>query len=192
MTSIRTLLSTTRAKVVLAVVVVLALAAVVLPKVMAGDTKRAVAYFPLAVHLYPGSDVDVLGVKVATAPSVPPQPTRVKVVMKYDASRRIPANATATVDEPTLVADRVIELSPAYGGGAVLADGATIPIQRTGIPLELDQLTGNLVQLAQALGPEGANKAGARGRAIQVGKTTLRGEGAQAPPTASRLAQLMS
>src|SRR3954452_15549127 len=168
MSAIRNVMSTTRAKVILVVVVVLALAAVVLPKLMAGDTKRAVAYFPLAVHLYPGSDVDVLGVKIGTVTTVTPQATRVKVVMEYDAARRTPAGATAVLDEPTLVADRVIELSPAYGGGAVLADGATIPIQRTGIPLELDQLTGNLVQLAQALGPEGANKTGALGRAIEV------------------------
>src|SRR3954451_14061536 len=187
MSTIRTLLSTTRAKVVLAVVVVLALAAVVLPKVMAGDSKRAVAYFPLAVHLYPGSDVDVLGVKVGTVTSVTPQATRVKVVIKYDANQRIPAGATATVDEPTLVADRVIELAPAYGGGPVLADGAEIPIQRTGIPLELDELTSNLVQLSQALGPEGANKTGALGRAIRVGAANLRGEGAQAHTTVSRL-----
>src|SRR4051794_2165404 len=192
MTSMRTLLSTTRAKVVLAVVIVLALAAVVLPKVMAGDTKRAVAYFPLAVHLYPGSDVDVLGVKIGTVTSVTPQATRVKVVLKYDASRRVPAGATAVVDEPTLVADRVIELSPAYDGGPVLADGATIPIQRTGVPLELDQLTGNLVQLAQALGPEGANRTGALGRAIQVGAANLAGEGTQAHTTVARLSRLMS
>src|SRR3954453_20142471 len=108
MTAIPNVMSTSRAKVIFAVFVVLALAVVVLPKVMAGDTKRAVAYFPLAVHLYPGSDVDVLGVKVGTVTSVTPQPTRVKVVMNYAPSRRIPANATATVDEPTLVADRVI------------------------------------------------------------------------------------
>ncbi|HET7312207.1 MAG TPA: MCE family protein [Mycobacteriales bacterium] len=192
MTAIRTLLATTRAKVILAGVVVLALAAVVLPRVMGGDTKRVIAYFPLAVHLYPGSDVDVLGVKVGTVTSVTPQATQVKVVMEYDAARRIPAGATAIVDEPTLVADRVIELSPVYGGGPVLADGATIPIQRTGVPLELDQLTGNLVQLAQALGPAGANKTGALGRAIQVGAANMRGEGAQAHTTVSRLAQLMS
>ena len=182
----------TRAKVIVGVVVALALAALVTVKLWPGDTKKAVAYFPLAVHLYPGSDVDVLGVKVGSVTSVTPQATRVKVVIQYDAARRIPAGATATVDEPTLVADRVIELSPAYGGGPVLADGATIPIQRTGIPLELDQLTANLVQLSQALGPEGANKTGALGRAIQVGAANLRGEGAQAHTTVSRLSRMMS
>jgi phospholipid/cholesterol/gamma-HCH transport system substrate-binding protein len=181
-------------KVTLAVigVVALALAVVLLPKVFGGETKRAVAYFPLAVHLYPGSDVDVLGVKIGTVTSVTPEPTRVKVVLQYDAGRRIPAGATAIVDEPTLVADRVIELAPAYAGGPVLADGATIPIQRTGVPLELDQLTANLVQLSQALGPEGANRTGALGRAIAVGAANLRGEGRQAHTTVTRLAEVMS
>jgi len=182
----------TKLKVVVGALAALALVALVTVKVWPADTKQAVAYFPLAVHLYPGSDVDVLGVKVGTVTSVTPEATRVKVVLQYDANRRIPAGATATVDEPTLVADRVIELSPAYAGGAVLADGATIPIQRTGIPLELDQLTANLVQLSQALGPEGANKTGALGRAIQVGAANLRGEGAQAHTTVSRLSQMMS
>jgi phospholipid/cholesterol/gamma-HCH transport system substrate-binding protein len=192
MATIRGLLATTRGKAILAGVVVVALAVVLLPRLLSHDTKRAVAYFPLAVHLYPGSDVDVLGVKIGTVTAVTPEATRVKVVMQYDANRRIPAGAMAIVDEPTLVADRVIELSPAYGGGPALADGATIPVQRTGIPLELDQLTANLVQLSQALGPEGANKTGALGRAITVGAANLRGEGAQAHTTVSRLSQLMS
>jgi phospholipid/cholesterol/gamma-HCH transport system substrate-binding protein len=192
MSRVQHLLSTTRGKVALAGIVVLALALVALPRLLGGDTKRAVAYFPLAVHLYPGSDVDVLGVKVGTVTSVTPEATRVKVVMAYDANRRIPADATAVVDEPTLVADRVIELTPAYDGGPVLADGAEIPLQRTGVPLELDQLTSNLVELSQALGPNGANKTGALNRAIQVGAENLRGEGAQAHTTVSRLAQLMS
>jgi phospholipid/cholesterol/gamma-HCH transport system substrate-binding protein len=182
----------TKVKVIASVLVGLVALALLTVVLWPAHTKKAVAYFPLAVHLYPGSDVDVLGVKVGTVTSVTPQATQVKVVMEYDASRRIPAGATATVDEPTLVADRVIELSPAYGGGPVLADGATIPIQRTGIPLELDQLTANLVQLSQALGPQGANRTGALGRAIKVGAANLRGEGAQAHTTVSRLSQMMS
>ena len=155
-------------------------------------TKTAVAYFPVAVHLYPGSEVDVLGVKVGTVTSVDPQPGRVRVVIAYDADRRIPADVKAVIEEPTLVADRVIELTPPYGGGAQLADGATIPVTRTGVPLELDQLTGSLVHLADALGPEGANRAGALTRAIRVGAANLRGEGAQAHRTVTQLADMLT
>ncbi|MDQ1706080.1 MAG: phospholipid/cholesterol/gamma-HCH transport system substrate-binding protein [Frankiaceae bacterium] len=153
--------------------------------------KTAVAYLPLAVHLYPGSEVDVLGIKIGTVTSVTPVGDRVRVVLRYDAKRKVPAGAFAVVDEPTLVADRVIELSPVYSGGPVLADHATIPLARTQIPVELDQLTGNLVELSKALGPEGANSTGALGRAISVGAANLRGEGTQGHTTIVRLSQLM-
>ena len=89
---------------VLGAVVAIALMALATVAFWPSPTKKAVAYFPLAVHLYPGSDVDVLGVKVGTVTAVTPEATRVKVVMQYDAGRRIPAGATAIVDEPTLVA----------------------------------------------------------------------------------------
>jgi phospholipid/cholesterol/gamma-HCH transport system substrate-binding protein len=185
-------LSSTRNKVVAAAVAVAVVAGLLFLVTRSPAQKTAVAYFPVAIHLYPGSDVDVLGVKIGTVTSVTPQGTDVRVVMSYDAGQRIPANAQAMVDEPTLVADRVIELNPPYSSGAVLADGATIPLQRTHVPLELDQLSANLVQLAQALGPNGANRAGALARAIRVGAANLRGEGGQAHTTVTRLSELMA
>jgi len=188
----RRLLQTTAGKLLVSGFAVVALAATLMGTLLPSDRKNAVAYFPVATHLYPGSDVDVLGVKVGTVTSVTPEGDRVRVELSYDGSIKVPAKAVATVDEPTLVADRVIELSPAYGGGPVLADGATIPLQRTGVPLELDQLTANLVQLSKALGPNGANKTGALARAIRVGAANLRGEGGQAHTTITRLSQLMS
>ncbi len=154
-------------------------------------TKTLTAYFPVAIHLYPGSEVDVLGVKIGNVTSVTPMGDRVKVVMTYDAHRRIPADAAAVVDEPTLVADRVIELTPAYGGGAVLPDGATLGLSRTHVPIELDQLEGNLVQLAQALGPNVANRQGALSRALTVAAANLRGQGGAAHTTMSQLGRLM-
>jgi phospholipid/cholesterol/gamma-HCH transport system substrate-binding protein len=153
--------------------------------------KSATAYFPVAVHVYAGSDVDVLGVKIGTVRSVTPQGTQVKVVFSYDASRRIPASASAVVVDPTLVADRVVQLTPVYSGGPVLADGASIPIARTEVPVELDELNHNLYRLTQALGPHGANKHGALARAIQVGDANLRGQGSRANQTIRRLSDLV-
>jgi phospholipid/cholesterol/gamma-HCH transport system substrate-binding protein len=186
------LLSSTRNKVIAGVVAAAAVAGLLLLVTRPPAQKTAVAYFPIAIHLYPGSDVDVLGVKIGTVSSVTPQGKSVRVVISYDASQRIPANAQAMVDEPTLVADRVVELTPPYSTGPVLADGATIPLQRTHVPVELDQLSANLVQLAKALGPNGANRAGALARAIRVGAANLRGEGGQAHTTVTRLSELMA
>lgn len=174
--------------VVLAIALVFLLATVVFkgPK-----QKTATAYFPLAVHVYPGSDVDVLGVRIGSVKSVEPDGTRVKVVISYDASQKIPATASAVILDPTLVADRVVQLAPVYSGGAVLADNAVIPLQRNEVPVELDQLNRNLYQLTQALGPQGANKNGALSRAITVGDANLHGQGAKANSTLTHLSQLV-
>jgi phospholipid/cholesterol/gamma-HCH transport system substrate-binding protein len=174
------------------IVAVIALVVVLATVVFSGPKqKTATAYFPVAVHVYAGSDVDVLGVPVGTVKSVQPDGTRVRVVISYDASRKIPATASAVILDPTLVADRVVQLTPVYSGGAVLADGAVIPLQRNAVPVELDQLNRNLYTLTQALGPQGANKHGALSRAIAVGDANLHGQGAKANSTLTHLSQLV-
>lgn len=177
---------------IVAVVVALAAMATILTELFLRPAqKTATIYFPVAVHLYAGSEVDVLGVRIGTVTSVRPVGTQVRVRISYDAHRKIPAEAAAVVDEPTLVADRVVELTPPYSGGPVLADHAVIPLARTQVPLELDQLSANLVQLAQALGPNGANAQGALARAVTVGADNMRGEGAAANTTLTQLSRMM-
>src|SRR4051812_27892601 len=104
-------------KVVALIVALAAIGAIGYEVFKPADTKTATVFFPVAVHLYPGSEVDVLGIKIGTIDSVTPQGTQVKVELSYDGKQRIPANATAMVLEPTLVADRVVELDPPYDGG---------------------------------------------------------------------------
>src|SRR6476661_9991350 len=143
------------------------------------DVKTATAYFPRAVHVYADSEVSVLGVAVGKVTRVVPEGTQVRVDFEYDAERKIPADAFAVFVEPTLVADRALQLAPVYDGGPVLADGAVIPLARTNIPIELDEFNANLTRLADALGPNGANRDGAVSRAVQVGADNLSGQGQQ-------------
>ena len=56
-----------------------------------------------------------------------------------------------------------MQLTPAYNGGAVMADNAHLGIDRTATPLELDEIFSSLNDLNIALGPDGANKADAGG-----------------------------
>jgi phospholipid/cholesterol/gamma-HCH transport system substrate-binding protein len=176
----------------IAIVVVLGLVVVLGHAVLKGPKqKTATAYFPVAVHVYPGSNVDVLGVKVGTVKSVKPEGTEVKVVLSYDADRRIPAVVSAVIVDPTLVADRVVQLAPVYAGGPVLADNAVIPLKRNEVPVELDQLNQNLYRLTQALGPSGANKHGALARAVEIGDANLHGEGSQTNRTVHQLSDLV-
>lgn len=155
-----------------------------------GDGKmHLTAYFDRTVGLYEGSDVRVLGVKIGEITQVEPQDTVVRVEMEYDGNRKVPADAKAAVVAPSVVSDRYVQLAPAYTGGPVLKDGATIPLARTAVPVELDQIYGNLDQLDKALGPEGANKNGSLSRLLQVGAANLDGQGENVHQTVENLSK---
>lgn len=182
-----------RRPVLLAAAVGLALLVGLLAGVRGGsDVKTATAYFPKAVHIYEQSDVSVLGVKIGRITRVRPEGTRVRVDFEYDAKQRIPADALAVFVEPTLVADRALQLAPVYDSGPVLADGAVIPVARTAVPIELDEFNKNLSRLSEALGPNGANRDGAVSRAVTVGADNLRGNGAALNKTLTGVADVMT
>jgi len=89
-----------------------------------------------------------------------PEGNSVRVEMKYEAKYDVPAEAKAAVITPTLVADRFVQLTPAYTEGAVMETGADIPLPDTGVPVELDRIYAGLRDLTVALGPNGVNKNG--------------------------------
>ncbi|HEX4018550.1 MAG TPA: MCE family protein [Frankiaceae bacterium] len=172
------------------VLVPLLLLAIVLLAWPSKAQKSATIYFSRTVHIYKDGDVDILGVKVGTITGVHPDGDRVKVTIKYNASQRIPASASAVILTPTLVADRVVQLTPAYTGGPLLANKATIPLQKTGVPLELDQVFANLNELAKDVGPNGANKNGALSNLFNVAADNLDGQGKDIHSTITSVSQL--
>ncbi|MGZ4546087.1 MAG: MCE family protein [Blastococcus sp.] len=138
---------------------------------------QVTAYFTQTVGLYPGSDVRILGIKVGDITDVTPLGNRVRVRMLIDDQYAVPADADAVVLAPSLVSDRYVQFSPVYDGGAKMKDGATVPMQRTATPVELDQVYGALDTLSSALGPNGANKNGALSDLVDVGAKNLDGNG---------------
>ncbi len=86
-----------------------------------------VAYFPEANALYSGDRVEIMGVKVGAIDKIEPAGDKMKVTFHYDNKYKVPANATASILNPSLVASRLIQLAPPYTGGPVLADNAVIP-----------------------------------------------------------------
>jgi virulence factor Mce-like protein len=159
------------------VVVAAIIAGVVVVALPGGSQKTATAYFEKAIGIYPGSDVDVLGVKIGSVTSVVPQGNKVRVQFTYSGKYQIPANADAVIVSPSLVADRYVQLTPVYRGGAALADGASIPQSRTAVPVEPDQASAALSGLSQALGPNGANKTGSLSKLLHTGAANLQGQG---------------
>jgi phospholipid/cholesterol/gamma-HCH transport system substrate-binding protein len=112
------------------------------------------AYFPTATGIYPGDDVRVSGMKVGTIASIRPQGTQAKIVMHVDRNVPIPADAKAVIVAQNLVAARYVQLTPAYrSSGPTMPDGAVIPIDRTAVPVEWDEVKDQLMRLATELGP---------------------------------------
>jgi virulence factor Mce-like protein len=138
---------------------------------------RVTAYFKQTVGLYPGSDVRILGIAVGTITDVVPLGDRVRVDMLLDDQYAVPADAAAVVLAPSLVSDRYVQFAPVYDGGAKMKDGATVPLERTATPVELDQVYGALDTLSSALGPDGANKNGALSDLVNTGAANLQGNG---------------
>ncbi|MGB0098753.1 MAG: MCE family protein [Nocardioides sp.] len=143
------------------------------------QTKTVTAHFPRAVSIYEGSDVRILGVNVGRVTVVTPEGNSVRVEIEYDADYLVPDDAQAVIVTPTLVADRFVQLTPAFEeGDAVMADDADIALPETAVPVELDRIYASLRDLSQALGPNGVNKDGTLDHVLEAGAEALDGKGA--------------
>jgi len=184
-----TLLDRLSGRVLAITVAVLLVAATLLIFVGGSEDKKVTAHFSRAVAIYKGSEVRMMGVKIGSVTAVVPEGDSVRVEMTYDSHYKLPASAKAAIVTPTLVADRFVQLAPAYTGGAVMRSGADIPLDKTGTPVELDRIYRSLANLSQALGPNDANVHGALASVLHSGANALRGQGALANRTLLSMSQ---
>ncbi|MGA8986724.1 MCE family protein [Aeromicrobium sp.] len=156
-----------------------------------GNDKRYVTVeFDQVNSVYQNSDVKVLGVPIGKIESLTPRGNVVRVKLSYDPKYKLPADVKAVVVSPSIVGDRFIQLAPAYSGGPTLKDGGFIPVDRTAVPVELDQIYQSLDDLSVALGPKGANKEGSLSNLIDNTARQFDGQGAQLNETISNFAKL--
>ncbi|MCV7040933.1 MCE family protein [Mycolicibacterium moriokaense] len=151
-----------------------------------------VAYFANANGLYAGDEVRILGVAVGTVDAIDPQPTRTKVTFSVDREYPVPADARAAILSPSLVTARAIQLVPAYSGGPKLAPGATIPLERTAVPVEWDDFRQQLEKLTESLQPTTPGGVSPVGEFINTAADNLRGNGVTARDTVIKLSQAVS
>jgi phospholipid/cholesterol/gamma-HCH transport system substrate-binding protein len=175
---------TTRALVV-GIVGVIVVAAVLFFVLGGSSDKKITARFASAIGVYTGTPVRILGVNVGTVDAVRPKGDYVEVVMTYDGKYKLPSNVTAVEVANSLVSDRYIQLTPAWhtklASKVALPNKATIGVDRTGGPAELDDIYAALDKLSVALGPTGANKGGQQSGALsellRVSAANLKGNG---------------
>jgi len=177
---------------VLAVVaaLVLGLLGIQLYKKLTNNT--VVAYFPVANALYSGDRVEIMGVKVGAIDKIEPAGDKMKVTFHYANKYKVPADAQAVILNPTLVASRLIQLEPPYKGGAVLADNAVIPEERTQVPTEWDELRNTITNVISKLGPTKEQPKGPFGDVIESYANGLAGKGKQINTTFNDLSRALT
>ncbi len=155
-----------------------------------GKTKIS-AHFVSTTGLYEGDVVRVLGVNVGKVTKIEPRDRDTYVEMKIDSSVNVPADAKALIVAQSLVSARFVQLTPVYSGGEQMPNGGEIPIERTAVPVEWDEIKTELTKLSDALGPEGLDDQGSLGRFIDTVGTNLDGNGESIRSTLRELSATM-
>lgn len=150
------------------------------------------AYFPEVLALYPGDKVLIMGVRVGAIDSIETAGDKMKVVFHFNNKYKVPKDATASVLNPSLVASRVIQLSPPYTGGPTMQDDAVIPIEKTQIPIEYDELRNQVTRLLAELGPTKEQPKGPFGDIIESFADGFAGKGEQVNRTLNGLSEALT
>lgn len=106
--------------------------------------------FPDVVDLVPQSLVKVADVSVGTVRSIDVDPAtwNARVTVAVNRGVTLPANSEARVRTTSLLGEKFVELAaPTQGGTGTLSDGATIPIERAGRAVEVEEVFGALSML---------------------------------------------
>ncbi|KUI01829.1 virulence factor Mce family protein [Mycobacterium sp. IS-3022] len=151
-----------------------------------------VAYFAQTLALYPGDKVQIMGVQVGAIDSIEPAGDKMKVTFHFANKHRVPADATASIINPGLVASRNIQLSPPYTGGPVMRDGAVIPLERTQAPVEYNDFIDSVHRILGELGPTPEQPKGPLGDVIESVADGLEGKGQQLNKTLNGLSDALT
>ena len=155
-------------------------------------TKTITAFFPTTQGVYKDDTVRVLGVRVGTISDITTEDGMSRVTMKVDENVAVPEDANALLVAQSLVAERFIQLTPAYTGGAEMPDDGVIPIERTAVPVEWDGVKEQLMKLSTALSPEKGEKTGPLGDFVDSADSMFEGNGAEIRDALSEVSRTMS
>ncbi|WP_108925711.1 MCE family protein [Mycobacterium montefiorense] len=185
---------TVRKATAVSLVLTLAVASFLVGKKLWQDVERNTysAYFTEANGLFVGDEIRILGVAVGVVDKIEPQPASSKVTFSVDKQYSVPADARAAILSPSLVTSRAIQLVPAYSGGPRLSPGASIPLNRTAVPVEWDDFRRQLEKLTDALQPTSPGGVNSVGEFVNSAADNLRGQGDTARDTVIKLSQAIS
>lgn len=152
--------------------------------------KTIVAQFVSAIGIYEGDEVRVAGVKVGDVVSIRPEGSHVEMTFTLQRDVPVPADARAVIVAQNLVSARYVQLTAPSSTAGVIADGVVIPMERTAVPVEWDQVKEQLDRLATDLGPRPGQDSTSLARFIDSSAAALEGNGPQLRETMRQLASL--
>lgn len=125
-----------------------------------GGGMEVTVLFDSAVGVYETSDVLSLDAVIGTVEDVELTGDNVRVVLSLRDDVPLPADVQATIEAQTVLGERNVTLFPAWSaelessGAERLADGDTIPLERTSVPVEPDEALQAFNELVASLDPD--------------------------------------
>jgi virulence factor Mce-like protein len=109
--------------------------------------------FTKARSFYPDSRVKVMGADVGLVDRVENTGDRIRVTFHIDKDVPLPQGVRASIVPLNLVGERNLVLHPAWKPGQPRETSDSIPIERTHVPVEVDDALSSFTNLANALDP---------------------------------------
>lgn len=150
------------------------------------------AYFDNTNGLFVGDEIRILGVPVGEIERIDVEPDRAKVSFWIDDTYSVPADVKAVILAPSLVTARAIQLTPAYTSGPALPADAVIPMERTAVPVEWDEVRVQLQRFTEMLQPTEPGGVSTLGSLVNTAADNLRGQGKNIRDTLIKLSKATS
>ncbi|MFD0688299.1 MCE family protein [Actinomadura fibrosa] len=151
----------------------------------ASGERTMVVYVPKARSFYKESKVKVMGADVGLVDKVENQGDKIKVTFHVRRDVPLPRGVQASIIPLNLVGERNLVLHPAWQPGQPKETSNTIPIERTHVPVEVDDALSSFTNLANALDPTKMQKA------LGTAADTLDGNGREFNATLEQSARLV-
>ncbi|TMR16976.1 MCE family protein [Nonomuraea turkmeniaca] len=120
--------------------------------VLGAEPYRLVAIFSKAPSLYEEARIKVMGLDAGYVDSIRIDGDKVRVGLRLDRDVPLPADVKAVVAPQNTLGERNVVLYPPWKpGDAKIAPGATIPLERTDLPVEIDDALDAFTKLTDAL-----------------------------------------
>jgi virulence factor Mce-like protein len=120
--------------------------------VLGAEPYRLVAIFSKAPSLYEEARIKVMGLDAGYVDSIRIEGDKVRVGLRVDRDVPLPADVKAVVAPQNTLGERNVVLYPPWKPGDVkIAPGTTIPLERTDLPVEIDDALDAFTKLTDAL-----------------------------------------